>query len=43
MLGLVTVDDVLEVTLPEDWRRKAAGPDLLPGWASRLDGESELS
>jgi len=43
MLGLVTVDDVLEVTLPEDWRRKAAGPDLLPDWASRLDGESEPS
>ena len=24
MLGLITVDDVLEVTLPEDWRRREA-------------------
>jgi CBS domain-containing protein len=29
MLGVITVDDVLEVTLPEDWRRReaAAPPD----------------
>jgi Mg/Co/Ni transporter MgtE len=24
LLGLITVDDVLEVTLPEDWRRREA-------------------
>jgi Mg/Co/Ni transporter MgtE len=24
MLGLITVDDVLEVTLPDDWRRREA-------------------
>ena len=24
MIGLITVDDVLEVTLPEDWRRREA-------------------
>jgi len=29
MLGLITVDDVLEVTLPDDWRRRevAQPPD----------------
>jgi Mg/Co/Ni transporter MgtE len=27
ILGLITVDDVLETTLPDDWRqRDAAGP-----------------
>jgi Mg/Co/Ni transporter MgtE len=27
ILGLITVDDVLEATLPDDWRqREAAGP-----------------
>ena len=27
LLGVITVDDVLEVTLPADWRRReAAGP-----------------
>ncbi|MBO0833696.1 MAG: magnesium transporter [Actinobacteria bacterium] len=33
MLGLITVDDVLEVTLPEDWRRReaAAPPDAHRG------------
>jgi Mg/Co/Ni transporter MgtE len=30
MLGLVTVDDVLEVTLPEDWRRRKAALPLDP-------------
>jgi hypothetical protein len=24
MIGLITVDDVLEVALPEDWRRREA-------------------
>jgi Mg/Co/Ni transporter MgtE len=24
MIGLITVDDVLEVTLPDDWRRREA-------------------
>jgi Mg/Co/Ni transporter MgtE len=29
MLGVITVDDVIEVTLPEDWRRRevAQPPD----------------
>jgi CBS domain-containing protein len=33
MLGVITVDDVLEVTLPEDWRRREAAqpPDAHPG------------
>jgi CBS domain-containing protein len=35
MLGVITVDDVLEVTLPEDWRRREAAepPDSRPGGA----------
>ncbi len=33
MLGVITVDDVLEVTLPEDWRRREAAqpPDTRHG------------
>jgi len=33
ILGLITVDDVLEVTLPEDWRRREAAepPDAYRG------------
>jgi len=33
MLGLITVDDVLEVTLPDDWRRREAAepPDARHG------------
>ena len=33
MLGLITVDDVLEVTLPEDWRKREAAvpPDAFQG------------
>jgi Mg/Co/Ni transporter MgtE len=30
MLGLITVDDVLEVTLPENWRRREAGLPSAP-------------
>ena len=26
VLGVVTVDDVLEATIPEDWRRREPGP-----------------
>ncbi len=35
MIGLITVDDVLEVTLPEDWRRRetAQPPDAQRGSA----------
>ena len=35
MIGLITVDDVLEVTLPEDWRRREAAepPDAHRGGA----------
>jgi len=33
MLGVITVDDVLEVTLPADWRRREAAepPDARGG------------
>ena len=33
MIGLITVDDVLEVTLPDDWRRRetAQPPDAHRG------------
>jgi Mg/Co/Ni transporter MgtE len=33
MIGLITVDDVLEATLPEDWRRRetAQPPDAHRG------------
>jgi Mg/Co/Ni transporter MgtE len=33
LLGVITVDDVLEVTLPEDWRRREAAepPDARHG------------
>jgi CBS domain-containing protein len=36
MIGIITVDDVLEVTLPEDWRRREAAqpPDAHRGDAS---------
>jgi CBS domain-containing protein len=36
MLGLITVDDVLEVTLPEEWRRREAAmpPDAHCGHAT---------
>jgi hypothetical protein len=33
MIGVITVDDVLEVTLPDDWRRREAAqpPDAHHG------------
>ena len=31
MIGLITVDDVLEVTLPDDWRRREAAERYLSG------------
>jgi Mg/Co/Ni transporter MgtE len=33
MIGLITVDDVLEIALPEDWRRREAAdpPDSRHG------------
>ena len=33
MIGIITVDDVLEATLPEDWRRREAAqpPDAHAG------------
>ena len=36
MIGVITVDDVLEVTLPEDWRRREAAqpPDAHRGEAT---------
>ena len=36
ILGVITVDDVLEVTLPEDWRRREAAepPDAHHGDSS---------
>ncbi len=41
MIGVITVDDVLEVTLPEDWRRRetAQPPDAHRGGAD--DGTAE--
>ncbi len=38
MLGVITVDDVLEVTLPEDWRRREAA---MPPDAHRGDNADE--
>jgi CBS domain-containing protein/sporulation protein YlmC with PRC-barrel domain len=32
MIGLITVDDVLEITLPEDWRRREAAEPPDPRW-----------
>ena len=35
MLGVITVDDVLEVTLPDDWRRReAARAARRPSWGA---------
>ena len=33
LLGVITVDDVLEITLPDDWRRREAAepPDARHG------------
>ena len=33
LLGVITVDDILEVTLPDDWRRREAAepPDARHG------------
>jgi CBS domain-containing protein len=30
LLGVITVDDVLEVTIPEDWRRREPPPHPEP-------------
>ncbi len=46
MLGLITVDDVLEVTLPEDWRRREAAmpPDAYRGdTAAGTDDQSRAA
>ena len=37
MLGVITVDDVLEVALPEDWRRREPAQPPEPIAASRSD------
>jgi Mg/Co/Ni transporter MgtE len=45
MLGLITVDDVLEVTLPENWRRREVGvfPSLYqPGNQAADDAGEQL-
>ena len=41
LLGVITVDDVLEVTLPDDWRRRetAEPPDAHYGDADREDAQ----
>ena len=41
LLGVITVDDVLEVTLPGDWRRRetAEPPDAHYGNADREDAQ----
>ena len=43
MLGLITVDDVLEVTLPEDWRRREAAmpPDAYRGDTAGAGGDPD--
>ncbi|KAA8968180.1 CBS domain-containing protein [Mycobacterium sp.] len=30
LLGVVTIDDVLKAVIPDDWRRRAAGPGAVP-------------
>jgi len=42
MLGVITVDDVLEVTLPDDWRRREAAvpPDAHRGEQAEPEDES---
>ncbi len=35
MIGLITVDDVLEVTLPEDWRRREAAEPPDSRWGKK--------
>jgi Mg/Co/Ni transporter MgtE len=30
LLGVITVDDVLEIALPPDWRRREAAPHQPP-------------
>ncbi len=44
MIGLITVDDVLEATLPEDWRRReAAEPPDAHGGEHRSEHRRERS
>jgi len=45
IIGLITVDDVLEATLPEDWRRRetAQPPDAHRGKPSERAPVSETS
>ncbi|MGH3960760.1 magnesium transporter MgtE N-terminal domain-containing protein [Mycobacterium sp.] len=38
VLGVVTVDDVLRATIPDDWRRREPGPRSMRGLVSALDG-----
>ena len=40
ILGLITVDDVLEVTLPDDWRRRETAQ---PPWAPQLNAPQEIA
>jgi hypothetical protein len=40
ILGLITVDDVLEVTLPDDWRRRETAQ---PPWAPQLNAPHEIA
>jgi CBS domain-containing protein len=40
LLGVITVDDILEATIPEDWRRREPPPHPEPLHAA---GESELA
>jgi hypothetical protein len=39
LLGVITVDDVLEATLPEDWRRREVAPPPDAWRAERLDSD----
>jgi hypothetical protein len=37
VLGVVTVDDVLEATIPEDWRRREPAPRPVRGITQSTD------
>jgi CBS domain-containing protein len=43
LLGVITVDDVLEVTIPDDWRRREPPPHPEPPQADQeLEGSGPV-